>query len=182
MRRVALAALATLLLPTTSARAVDPSLRPVPIGRGPEYMPAAPPAPALRAVPGGLRAATRVHLELFAGGLVVVVPGGIGISPWRETLYGRVTDALWHADAWTLQPGGVVELARPGMTLGEVFRAWDRRLGPRRMLGFRGRVRTYANGIQRPGGPASLVLHDGDEVVLEVGPYVSPHRSFAFPP
>jgi hypothetical protein len=39
----------------------------------------------------------------------------------------------------------------------------------------------YLNGVRRRGGPSSVVLHDRDQVVLEVGPYVAPHTSYRFP-
>jgi hypothetical protein len=35
---------------------------------------------------------------------VIVVPGGIGVSGGRTTLYGNVVDALWHAPAWSSSP------------------------------------------------------------------------------
>jgi hypothetical protein len=39
----------------------------------------------------------------------------------------------------------------------------------------------YLNGVRRRGDPGSVVLHDRDQVVLEVGPYVAPHASYRFP-
>ena len=159
---------------------------PVPIGAGPEYQPAARWPLAGAAAFGGLRgdvgAGARMHLELFANGRVIVVPGGIGVSGGRTTLYGFVTDALWHAPAWTLQAGGVIHLARPGLRLGDVFAVWGQPLARDRLLSFTGRVRVYVAGRRWPGDPAALVVHGGDQVVLEVGPYVPPHPSFTFRP
>jgi hypothetical protein len=37
------------------------------------------------------------------------------------------------------------------------------------------------NGLRRTVDPRQLRLRDGDEIVLEVGPMVPPHRSYRFP-
>jgi hypothetical protein len=128
---------------------------PTPIGVGPRYHPPAVHARCARAP------AARMHLELFAHGRVVLIPAGIG--------------------CWTADPTGVVRF-RPRATLGDFFRAWRRRLAPRRLLSFAGRVRVYRNGVRVWIDPGRLPLRDGDEVVLEVGPFVPPHRSYRFPP
>lgn len=183
---VALAAAIALAVPPAAAAAGRWPYPPTPIGRGAAYQPPSRWPLAGQAAFGGfagdVHAGLRVHLELFAHRRVVVVPGGIGVSGGRTTLYGTVTAALWHAPAWTLQPGGVVFLARPGMRLGDLFAVWGRPLGPRRLLDFRGPVRAFVGGVERRGDPAALRLRPGDEVVLELGGYVKPHRSFAFPP
>jgi hypothetical protein len=49
------------------------------------------------------------------------------------------------------------------------------------LLTFGGAVRVYVNGVRRQGSPGTLVLHDRDEIVLEVGAYIPPHRSYRFP-
>jgi hypothetical protein len=159
---------------------------PVPIGAGPAYQPAARWPLAGAAAFGGLRGdiatGQRIHLELFANGRVIVVPGGIGVSGGRTTRYGFITDALWHAPAWTLHPGGVIHLARNGLRLRDVFAVWGQPLTADRLLSFPGRVRVYVAGERRLGDPGDLVLHDRDQVVLEVGPYVPPHPVFTFRP
>ncbi len=81
----------------------------------------------------------------------------------------------------TLTPTGVVELDRPGLTLGDFFAVWGQALSRTRLLGFRGAVRVYLNGVGRRDDPRRLPLRDGDEVVLEVGGFVPPHRSYRFP-
>ena len=73
-------------------------------------------------------------------------------------------------------------LDRAGETLGSVFAVWGQPLAPARLAGFRGTVSVFVNGTSRAGDPRRLVLHDGDEIVLEVGGYVPPHASFTFPP
>lgn len=127
---------------------------PTPIGVGPRYHP-----PALHA-PCPQAGAQRLHLELFAHGRVVLIPAGIG--------------------CWTSDPTGVVRFrGRP--TLGDFFRAWRQRLSATRLLSFAGRVRVYRNGRRLAADPRRVPLHDGDELVLEVGPYVPPHRFYLFP-
>jgi hypothetical protein len=174
------------LLVLAAPAAADSPYEPVPIGPGAEYQPAARWPLAGAASFGGLhddlRSGIRVHLELFADRLVVVVPGGIGVSGGRTTRYGFVTDALWHAPAWTTEAGGVIHLARPGMTLGDLFAVWGQPLERGRLVTFTGRVRTFLNGAEVPGDPAAIQLRDRDQVVVEVGGYVPPHPSFLFRP
>jgi hypothetical protein len=129
---------------------------PTPIGVGPRYHPVPPHVRCVQGVP-----AQRVHLELFAHGRVILIPTAIG--------------------CWTRDPTGVVHYRR-GTTLGDFFRAWRQRLGPTRLLTFDGPVRIYRNGRRVGVDPRRFALHDGEEIVLEVGPYIPPHRSYLFPP
>lgn len=101
-----------------------------------------------------------MHLELFANDRVIIIPAHIG--------------------CWTRDPTGVVHF-RPPATLGDFFRAWRQRLLPDRLLSFDGGVRVYRNGRRVRGDPRGLPLRGGDEVVVEVGPYIPPHRSYLFP-
>jgi hypothetical protein len=140
---------------------------PTPIGVGPEYHPRPAvhgPCAAAPASPG-----RRVHLELFAGGRVVIVPARIGVRP------------RCHTRIWTTEPTGVIRFAGRS-TLGDLFAVWGQALGPRRLLSFRGPVRIYRKGARLLGDPRRLLLRDRDELVLEVGPFVPPHRSYLFPP
>jgi hypothetical protein len=156
---------------------VAAALLPVPIGVGAGYLPA--PAAHGSCVPAPLAAGRRVHLELFANRRAIVVPSGIGLRDARVR-FGRVTGASCRARLWTLEPTGVVRFARTS-ELGDLFRVWDKPLAPARLLSFRGRVRLSRNGVQISGDPRRLVLHDRDQLVLEVGSYVPPHRSYRFP-
>ena len=126
---------------------------PTPIGVGPRYHPPAVHARCLQAP------TQRMHLELFANNRVILIPAGIG--------------------CWTRDPTGVVHFRAPS-TLGTFFRAWRRRLSATRLLSFGGAVRTYRNGRRLLGDPRAVPLRDGDELILEVGPYIPPHRSYLF--
>jgi hypothetical protein len=150
---------------------------PTPIGAGPEYRPR--PAVHASCAPAPIYGGPRVHLELFAHGRVVVVPAGIGVRGARQSA-GRVVAARCRAPVWTLDPSGIVRFAAPAR-LATLFAVWGRSLGPARLLGFEGAVRVYVNGLRRRGDPRTLALRDRDQIVLEVGPYIRPHRSFRFP-
>ena len=128
---------------------------PTPIGVGPQYHP-----PALHARCEHGFAARRVHLELFANRRVVLIPAGIG--------------------CWTHDPTGVLHFEQRA-TLGTFFRFWRRPLATRSLLSFRGRVTAFRNGRRVGGDPARIPLVDGDQLVVEIGGYVPPHRSYLFP-
>ena len=110
---------------------------------------------------------------------------GIGVGrPWRS-VGGRITRARCYGALATIDPTGVV-LVRPGarLTVGDLFRAWGRPLRARRLLSFRGgpRARLRRRSALDADGPGAIPLTRHAEIVLELGPYVPPHRSFAFPP
>lgn len=155
-----------------------PPLVPVPVGVGPTFQPTAAAHGPCR--PGRLTGGHRVHVELFAAARVVAVPAAIGLGGARLR-YGRVVAARCRTALWTTDPSGVVRFSGT-RTLGSLFRVWGRRLDSGRLLSFRGHVRLYRNGVLLAGDPGSLVLRQGDELVLEVGPYVPPHRTYSFPP
>jgi len=163
-----------------TAAAVIGGLVPTPVGKGPRYRPAAQETSTGSCRRGALHTGDRVHLELFALGRVVIVPVGIGIGGPRLRL-GRVVAARCRRRLWTLDPSGVVRFERQA-TLGEFFDVWGQPLGPRRLASFHGAVSVYVNGSRRRGDPRGLRLRDGDEIVLEVGRHVPPHRSYRFPP
>jgi hypothetical protein len=157
---------------------------PTPIGVGPLYHPPAhgPSATAAACRAGApLRRGLRIHLELFAHRRVVIVPAGIGVR--GATLHlGNVVGAHCRAAVWTVDPTGVVRFDHAGTRLGTVFAVWGEPLSPARLAGFRGAVSVFVDGARRAVDPRRLVLHDGDEIVLEVAGYVPPHASFRFPP
>jgi hypothetical protein len=92
-----------------------------------------------------------------------------------------VAGATCRARTWTTDPSGVVAFDR-GATLADVFAVWGRPLAPLLLVSFHGGVRAYRNGARLHVDPRRVVLRDGDELVLEVGPYVPPHRAYSFPP
>jgi hypothetical protein len=157
-----------------------------PIGRGTRFH-----SPVTGAVVGSCsrRIGPRygVHVEMFAANRVVIVPTGIGTRPPRRFSAGRIAGAGCYGDLVTLEPTGVV-LLRPGraLRLAELFKAWGQRLSQHRLTGFsappRGHVLVFVNGTRRPGPPGRLTLTRHAEIVLEVGPYVPPHRRYTFPP
>jgi hypothetical protein len=160
-----------------------------PIGRGPRFQSAAtgPVIGPCRREPGRR---LKVHLELFAQNRVVLVPSGIGVrGPVRRSA-GRIVAARCFGRLVTVDPTGVVLVARgvtgAPPTLAALFRSWGEPLSAHRLAGYRapahGDVRVYLNGRRRFGPPGGLALRAHAEVVLEVGPVVEPHRRYAFPP
>jgi hypothetical protein len=154
-----------------------PVVVPTPVGAGPEYRPRAATHAPCAAAP--IREGSRAHLELFANGRVVVIPTGIGLEGIRTTA-GRVTKANCRGRVWTLDATGVLRFTKRA-TLGTVFAVWGRRLAPSHLLGFRGVVRVYRNGVRLLVDPRTLELRDRDQVVLQVGPFIPPHASYRFP-
>ena len=49
------------------------------------------------------------------------------------------------------------------------------------MLTFAGRVSVFVDGRRYPGEPQGVPLTKHSEIVVEVGGYVPPHRSYLFP-
>jgi hypothetical protein len=157
-----------------------------PIGTGPRFTP-----PASGPVAGPCQRAlgprVGVHVEVFAANRVLLLPAGIGARrPWA-TLDGAITGARCYGALATLDPTGLV-LVRPGsrLTLADLFRAWGEPLSRTRLTSFEAApgapVAVFVDGRRWNGGPASVPLTRHAEIVLEVGPYVPPHSSYAFPP
>jgi len=157
-----------------------------PIGRGPRFQP-----PVRGPVTGACRPRLGrrhgVHVELFAADRVVIVARGIGVRAPLSFLGGRIVRARCYGDVVTLEPTGVV-LVRAGslLHLSDLFRAWGQPLSRRRLASFTTpagtQVAVFVNGRRRRSAPQSVPLHAHDEIVLEVGPFVPPHRTYTFPP
>jgi len=130
------------------------------------------------------------HLTVFVDGKPRLVPAGIGIWPALEKqpgTYGQFVLTQGECLSWlvTRFADGIIHIEAPmkrTFTLGEFFDVWGQPLGPRRLASFHGAVSVYVNGSRRRGDPRGLRLRDGDEIVLEVGRHVPPHRSYRFPP
>jgi hypothetical protein len=157
-----------------------------PIGAGPDFQP-----PATGPVTGpclpALGPRDGVHVEVFAANRVVLLPAGIGIRSPRTSVTGRITSARCYGALVTLDPTGLV-LVRPGggLTVAALFRSWGQPLSATRLASFRTaagtRVAAFVDGRPWAGAPGAVPLTRHAEIVLEVGPHVPPHSSYAFPP
>ena len=157
-----------------------------PIGSGSNFRP-----PASGPVIGGCqrRLGPRggVHVELFADNRVVIVAAGIGTRPPRRIALGRIARAACYGSLVTLEPTGLVLVrADARALLSDLFRAWGQPLSPRWLASFRAPagmpVAVFVNGRRWHGLPGSVPLTAHSEIVLELGPHVPPHTSYAFPP
>ena len=157
-----------------------------PIGHGAPFHPPAT-GPVIGRCARGLGPRYGVHVEVFAGNRVVLIPAGIGTRPPRALSAGRISAAGCYGDLVTVEPTGVV-LVRPGARLStaDLFRAWGQPLSARRLLSFRAspgaRVAVFVGGRRWRGRPGRVPLVRHAEIVLEVGPFVPPHSSYTFPP
>jgi hypothetical protein len=157
-----------------------------PIGTGPRFtLPVS--GPVAGACQPSLGPRVGVHVEVFAANRVLLLPAGIGAQqPWAK-LDGRIASAPCYGALVTLDPTGLV-LVRPGarLTLADLFRSWGEPLSRTRLTSFSAsagsQVAVFVDGRRWNGGPASVPLTRHAEIVLEVGPPVPPHSSYAFPP
>lgn len=156
-----------------------------PVGVGPRFQPPAG-GPVAGPCERTLGPRDGVHIEVFAENRVVLLPAGIGTRPPRAILDGRITGAHCYGTLVTLDPTGLV-LTRPGtrLTVGDLFRSWGQPLSATSVASFRAptgtRVVTFVNGRRWARSPGAVPLTRHAEIVLEVGPRVPPHRSYAFP-
>jgi hypothetical protein len=86
----------------------------------------------------------------------------------------------------TTGPTGVVEVRRGvRLTIGRLFAVWGQPLLPTRLAGFSTRrsapVRAYVAGRRWRGPLGAIPLRRHAQIVLELGRFVPPHRSFRFP-
>jgi hypothetical protein len=157
-----------------------------PIGTGPRFtLPAS--GPVAGSCQRSLGPRVGVHVEVFAANHVLLLPAGIGAPrPWAK-LNGAITSARCYGALVTLDPTGLV-LVRPGagLTLADLFRSWGEPLSRTRLTSFSApagtQVAVFVDGRRWNAGPASVRLTRHAEIVLEVGPSVPPHSSYAFPP
>lgn len=163
---------------------------PTPIGVGPGFRLAAAGRSAAAERPiAGLACrpqaapAGAAHVELFARGRVLLLPPGIGVASPAARRGARVVPHGCVYPLRTLDPTGVVWLGRSGgLTLRMLFAVWGQPLGSHQLAGFRSRspVRAYVDGVRWHGSVGRLALTDHEQLVLEIGPYVPPHRWFGF--
>lgn len=115
---------------------------------------------------------------------VVVVPAGIGVARPSARSGAEVIPGGCLYPARTRTPAGIVEIAQGArLRLGDLFRIWGQPLGKRRLASFRSGspVRAYVGGRRVDGPVGAIGLTPHAEIVVELGPYVPPHRSFLFP-
>lgn len=103
---------------------------------------------------------------------MVIIPSGIGRA-------GACDYPLR-----TRTPIGVVEVAWGArVTIGDLFRLWGQPLAQHRLASFRSPrpLRAYVGGKLVRGDVARVPLTPKAQIVIELGAYVPPHRSFLFP-
>lgn len=169
--------------------------RPVPhIGRGPGYelgpggrqAARGRPVAGLRCERGRHKDHYGTHLEVFAKGLDVVIPAGIGIAPPRSREGAYVKAGRCEYPLRTYEPTGLIEIdSGTRATLGQFFDLWGQPLDRRRLLGFRaprrGSVSAFVNGHRWTGDPRAIPLAQRAAIVLEVRGYFPPTRRYLFP-
>jgi hypothetical protein len=165
--------------------------RPIPSGRGPQYrLPALSAQSALGRPIDNMfctrqrhRRSYAIHLELYARGLVLPIPAGIGVAPPLKRRGAYVASGRCAYPIRTLEPTGLVLVDRGGQfTIGGLFAIWGKRIGLTQLASFTGPVFAYVNGHHWVGPPERIPLREHAQIVLEADGYVPPHPSYTFPP
>jgi hypothetical protein len=114
-----------------------------------------------------------VHVELFERGRGVLVPAGIGIRDGvRDGAY--VTGGRCRLPLFTEEPTGLVGVARDGLTLGDLYTVWGRRIGA---------ATVHVDGHRWTGSPGAVPLRRHAQIVVQTGnPTIVPHGQYRFPP
>jgi hypothetical protein len=86
----------------------------------------------------------------------------------------------------TTDPTGIIHFSpHKELRLHDFFTVWGQPLGSTRLATFRARkgdrVRAYLAGRRWRGDLASIPLRRHAQIVVEIGGYLPPHRSFLFP-
>lgn len=157
-----------------------------PIGEGARFHPPAD-GPVFGACDGRIGPRFGAHVEVFAANRVVLIPVGIGTLPPRTSSAGRIVSARCYGRLVTLDPTGLVLVRRGArVSLADLFRSWGEPLSALRVASFPTRaghqVVVFVDGRRWQGPPGSVPLVQHAEIVVEVGPHVPPHTSYAFPP
>jgi len=105
-------------------------------------------------------------LHVYANGLLVPVPSGIGYDPQRQILSGIHT----HDQTGVIH----MEADKPfKTTLGDVFMEWGLALGRDQLGGLKNsgdeKVWVYVNGKQLTSDPVSYVIKKDDNIVVAYG-------------
>ena len=120
---------------------------------------------------GGRDSVHYAHVEVFDHGRVVLIPAGLGVDGVRD---GAYVSGRHHGPLFTEEPTGLVGVRRPGVTLGDLYAVWGRRLG---------HPLVHVNGRVWRGGARRVPLGRHDQIVVQEGyaPIV-PHPTYRFPP
>jgi hypothetical protein len=160
-----------------------------PIGRGPAFELATGARADRGASIAGLRctaAAGRwedAHVEVFARGRALLLPPGIGVARPRHSAGAAIRGGWCSYPVRTTDPTGVVRFrAGRGLELRDLFAVWGQPLSGHRLCAFRSSaaVRVYVGGRRVAGSPEAVPLRRHAEIVVEIGPYVPPHRFYVF--
>ena len=123
------------------------------------------------------------HVEILYQGQEVSIPGQTGIP----------VNAVQSCFYWlhTHDTSGVIHIEAPankdkGFTLGQFFDIWGQKLSPTQVTTFKisdaQPLKMWVNGQPYTGDPRSIVLHNHDQIVLEIGPtLVDPPPAYTFP-
>lgn len=111
------------------------------------------------------------HVEVFEDGRVVLIPAGTGIT--GGTRDGAYVRGGRRGPLYTEEPTGLVAVTRDGLTLGDLYAAWGRRLG---------RPTVHVNGRLWRGSPHAVPLRRHDQIVVAEGhASIVPHAEYRFP-
>lgn len=111
------------------------------------------------------------HVEVFAHGRVVLIPAGLGIHGRAR---GAYVSGRRHGPLFTEEPTGLVGVRRSGVTLGDLYAVWGRRL--RQPV-------VHVNGKLWRSGAHRVPLGRHDQIVVQEGyAPVRPHSDYRFPP
>jgi hypothetical protein len=124
------------------------------------------------------------HLSLFYKGEQIAVPAGIGIVKPLRIDHGFAGGGKGFYWLHTHDATGILHIESPQVknyTLANFFDIWGEQLTADNVAGMHGTVRTFVNGRLQFGGPGDIVLHDHDQITLEIGEPSRPVPTYVFP-
>lgn len=173
--------------PTSTAPANQPGPEGIPLEAGPALGPASSTTPG--ATVDGVKCAPveqlayhiHSHLQVYAGGQPLTLPGAIGLlgPVAQQTPYGSFYGAR-QCYYWlhTHTSDGVIHIESPSArvyTLGDFFDEWRQPLSPSQVASARGKVTAFLNGKAWNKDPRAIPLLPHASIQLDVGtPAVAP--------
>jgi len=121
------------------------------------------------------------HLALFANGVQIQIPPGIGAAQATQCLYWTHThdaSGIIHVEApeYKSPSGGPY-------VLGNLFDVWGEPLSRTQVTDrYKGPVTAYVNGAEYSGDLRAIPLTAHQQITLEVGKPLVPPPNYAFPP